>query len=162
MDSYKDNMIVVNGCDLLNRHELSSTQDRELQRYIDNNAHILQMKSRDQSGYGQYDSKPSSLRRMDYGDRSYDMADRGYGGPAVYEHADRTETLFPNLASGYNDTLPIVSPRNASLDPYSSLKSGTYANNNDLYGSSNDKCEFVRFFIFLQKMLLTIRQGIST
>uniref|UniRef100_A0A0R3PAS8 LAM_G_DOMAIN domain-containing protein n=1 Tax=Angiostrongylus costaricensis TaxID=334426 RepID=A0A0R3PAS8_ANGCS len=36
-----DFKFVINGCDLLNRHELSSTQDRELQRYIDNNRHVL-------------------------------------------------------------------------------------------------------------------------
>ncbi|KAE9413867.1 hypothetical protein Angca_000944 [Angiostrongylus cantonensis] len=39
--------VVVNGCDLLNRHELSSKQDRELQRYIDNNRHILVYKDRE-------------------------------------------------------------------------------------------------------------------
>ncbi|KAJ1348643.1 hypothetical protein KIN20_003993 [Parelaphostrongylus tenuis] len=39
--------VVINGCDLVNRHELSSSQDRELQRYIDNNRHILIYKDRE-------------------------------------------------------------------------------------------------------------------
>uniref|UniRef100_A0A0K0DQ84 Doublecortin domain-containing protein n=1 Tax=Angiostrongylus cantonensis TaxID=6313 RepID=A0A0K0DQ84_ANGCA len=49
MKNYAPNntKIVVNGCDLLNRHELSSKQDRELQRYIDNNRHILVYKDRE-------------------------------------------------------------------------------------------------------------------
>lgn len=38
--------IYINGVELLNRHEISSTQDRELQRFIDNNAHILQVQDR--------------------------------------------------------------------------------------------------------------------
>lgn len=33
--------LVVNGCDLVNRQQLSSSQNRELQRYIDANAHLL-------------------------------------------------------------------------------------------------------------------------
>lgn len=33
--------LVVNGCDLVNRDELSASQNRELQRYIDANAHLL-------------------------------------------------------------------------------------------------------------------------
>lgn len=32
---------MVNGCDLVNRTELSISQNRELQRYIDANAHLL-------------------------------------------------------------------------------------------------------------------------
>uniref|UniRef100_A0A915C569 Uncharacterized protein n=1 Tax=Parascaris univalens TaxID=6257 RepID=A0A915C569_PARUN len=32
----------ANSCDLLNRHQLSRSQDRELQRYIDANSHLLQ------------------------------------------------------------------------------------------------------------------------
>ncbi|VDD88156.1 unnamed protein product [Enterobius vermicularis] len=31
-----------NACDLLNRGELSRTQNRELQRYIDENQHLIQ------------------------------------------------------------------------------------------------------------------------
>lgn len=31
----------MNGCDLLNRNQLSQSQNRELQRYIDENAHLL-------------------------------------------------------------------------------------------------------------------------
>ena len=33
--------VVVNGCDLLNRDQLSESQNRELQRYIDENSHLL-------------------------------------------------------------------------------------------------------------------------
>lgn len=36
------NKVVLNGCDLLNRHQLSRSQERGLQRYIDENAHLLQ------------------------------------------------------------------------------------------------------------------------
>lgn len=44
---HNDTKIYINGVELLNRHELSSTQDRELQRFIDNNAHILQIQERE-------------------------------------------------------------------------------------------------------------------
>lgn len=33
--------IVVNGVDLVNRAQLSNSQNRELQRFIDNNSHLL-------------------------------------------------------------------------------------------------------------------------
>uniref|UniRef100_A0A8R1HPK1 Uncharacterized protein n=1 Tax=Caenorhabditis japonica TaxID=281687 RepID=A0A8R1HPK1_CAEJA len=42
-----DTKICINGVELLNRHELSSTQDRELQRFIDSNAHIVQWQERE-------------------------------------------------------------------------------------------------------------------
>ncbi|CAI2357341.1 unnamed protein product [Caenorhabditis sp. 36 PRJEB53466] len=47
-NSYQnDSKICINGVELINRHELSSTQDKELQRFIDNNAHIIQWQERE-------------------------------------------------------------------------------------------------------------------
>ncbi|CAI5453927.1 unnamed protein product [Caenorhabditis angaria] len=47
--SYHDNnvQIAINGVELVNRHELSNTQDKVLQRFIDANSHILQWKDRE-------------------------------------------------------------------------------------------------------------------
>ncbi|MFH4975462.1 hypothetical protein AB6A40_002171 [Gnathostoma spinigerum] len=48
--SYGKDKIVLHGCDLLNRHELSRAQDRELQRYINENSDILQILDRPAPG----------------------------------------------------------------------------------------------------------------
>lgn len=41
VSSTQPDKIVVNGVDLVNRAQLSTSQNRELQRYIDNHAHLL-------------------------------------------------------------------------------------------------------------------------
>uniref|UniRef100_A0A914GTX7 F-box domain-containing protein n=1 Tax=Globodera rostochiensis TaxID=31243 RepID=A0A914GTX7_GLORO len=47
--------LVVNGVDLLNRDELSASQNRELQRYIDANAHLLGFLDKDKDQQQQAD-----------------------------------------------------------------------------------------------------------
>ncbi|VDN57375.1 unnamed protein product [Dracunculus medinensis] len=43
--------LLLNGCNLVNRCELSRSQDRELQRYIDANSHLLRYGYRDGESY---------------------------------------------------------------------------------------------------------------
>ncbi|EYC20022.1 hypothetical protein Y032_0023g829 [Ancylostoma ceylanicum] len=95
--------IAVNGCDLLNRHELSSTQDRELQRYIDNNAHILYYKDRE------LPSPPKRRQKSNYGPLSRSLS-QGESPALGYNRSD------------YNH----YSPRNGySYSQYSSSRPAT-------------------------------------
>lgn len=141
MDSY-DNKIVVNGCDLLNRHELSPTQDRELQRYIDSNAHILQYKDRD-AGPGQDTMKCGSYGSSNYGSNygTLNYSDSGYGsanygGPSygrTVRSASNTNDVYPS--SGFNNQDAYSAPRN-TYSSYSRTTStpATTTNLDDPFG----------------------------
>ncbi|ETN70181.1 hypothetical protein NECAME_05002 [Necator americanus] len=101
-----DNKVAVNGCDLLNRHELSSTQDRELQRYIDNNAHILYFKDRE------IYSPPKQKHRSNYAPLSRSLSHGenpliGYNRSDANHHSPRNGSTYDQYTS--SRTTPTIS-----------------------------------------------------
>ncbi|RCN36926.1 hypothetical protein ANCCAN_17189 [Ancylostoma caninum] len=101
--------IAVNGCDLLNRHELSRTQDRELQRYIDNNAHILYYKDRE------LPSPPKRKQKSKYGPLSRSLS-QGESPVFGYNRSDYNNHYSPRNDYSYNQysssrpATPIANP----------------------------------------------------
>jgi hypothetical protein len=63
--------VIDHGCDLLNRHELSTSQNRELQRFIDANSHLLNISDKEKEEREKKEKKQSryanSLNRLSYG-----------------------------------------------------------------------------------------------
>jgi hypothetical protein len=110
--------LVVNGCDLLNREELSASQNRELQRYIDANAHLLGFldKSKEEevtlfdpkkgyslggrySGLGSGISDGTDLNRSKYGGGD----ENGYLGQRHYEMHPLNRVGSPSSDYGWKN-----------------------------------------------------------
>lgn len=122
-----------NACDLLNRNELSRTQNRELQRYIDQNKHIIQFgsdfsaeKSYQDSTYQQRPNtlpkaRPPKRKEVKFIDQDYPYRQRarsltptrGRGTPEM-SHYGSLGSLY-NKSSDYNRDL-LYSPAYSILD----------------------------------------------
>lgn len=101
--------IAVNGVELVNRHELSSTQDRELQRFIDNNAHILQWKEKEPL-LQRLKKKPAT--------HEYDKFRRSLSrGPSPFDEHYNSLSKFSQKEQVKVDELPPIEPNQLPITP---------------------------------------------
>uniref|UniRef100_A0A7E4VJJ2 Uncharacterized protein n=1 Tax=Panagrellus redivivus TaxID=6233 RepID=A0A7E4VJJ2_PANRE len=69
--------IIDHGCDLLNRHELSTAQNRELQRFIDANKHLLNISDKEREEQELHEKKQNRYS----GPGSATIKSSGYASP---------------------------------------------------------------------------------
>ncbi|CAD5221108.1 unnamed protein product [Bursaphelenchus xylophilus] len=131
--------VVVNGCDLVNRTQLSNSQNRELQRFIDRNNHRLGFYDRPQDE--KEEAPPGRYASLGFGtlnsSRPY-----GYDG-ADHASKERVESPFSEYGTygskrkGVKFADGVDSSRAQSANPFGSgYKSGTGSGNegNDGFG----------------------------
>uniref|UniRef100_A0A915D941 Uncharacterized protein n=1 Tax=Ditylenchus dipsaci TaxID=166011 RepID=A0A915D941_9BILA len=131
--------VVVNGVDLLNRKDLSNSQNRELQRYIDENAHLLGFLDKEKeeaaatkenihSNYNSYsldNSRYTSSAGRDYDPRSTHSLGRVHS-PAVSDYGGKRKGV------SWSDGVQKKDPRARSHSPKRESENN---NNSNVYGN---------------------------
>lgn len=152
--------VVVNGVDLLNRKDLSQSQNRELQRYIDENAHLLgfldkekeekeaAVKNNVHSNYNSYsldNSRYTSSSGRDYDPRSTHSLGRVHS-PAISDYGGKRKGV--SWSDGVKKRDPRARSHSPKREPYNNYNNanengvgygtGGGANNND-YSSPHSR-----------------------
>ncbi|CAD6188892.1 unnamed protein product [Caenorhabditis auriculariae] len=107
--SYAEGKVPVNGVALINRHEISSTQEKELQRFIDNHSHILQWKDPEPI------IQPPTRRTPSH---HYDDARRTLSrGPSPFEGGYNSLDRFVQMKAKKMEEAPTISGSDLPIAP---------------------------------------------